>query len=83
MVTFPNPVTDKFNIRFVNEYDIITAVTIGIYNSKGQLVLSQITTSNAGQNTIALNLLSFKKDTYFIQLKLGDKPLFSGKFIKL
>lgn len=78
---FPNPVKDNLNLGFFNEHSVIVPVKTDIYNLNGNLIFSQIVTSIDGQNEFQFDVSEFKEGTYFIQITLGEKFLYSGKFI--
>lgn len=73
MIVYPNPVTDKIDISLVD----ILIDTIKIYNSDGQLMLSEQMQSNE----TSINIASFDQGIYFIVAKT-NKGLLKQSFVK-
>ena len=72
---FPNPTKDVINLVYelTNE-----ETTINVYNSLGQLVMTQ---KDLGSKTVQLDVAKLQAGNYFISIHNSEKVLFS-KFIK-
>lgn len=70
---YPNPATEDININLLSAYG--ETYTLGIYNAVGELVHSQpLGQSNINQ-PVRVDLSSFQKGIYIIQLNGTDSKL--------
>ncbi|WP_341226653.1 T9SS type A sorting domain-containing protein [uncultured Arcticibacterium sp.] len=72
LVVFPNPSTDKLNIKMDNEF-----ATYSLFSSDGRKVKS----ANFEKGESAIDVSSLQHGLYFIKLKVGDKTVVK-RFLK-
>ncbi len=63
----PNPADDFINLSFIS--DINTIIELNIYDIKGRILHSQKLEPIVGANNMKLNIASYPKGIYFLQLK--------------
>lgn len=75
---YPNPTTDKLNVRF--EFDNFKPTQIRVLDIQGRVVLH--TNQNADEKLAELNVTSLRSGTYFLQVLEGNKVLSTQKWFK-
>lgn len=77
---FPNPTTGKLNIQFnVSKQTIINAEVV---DASGKLIMKQVLTFNANENTQTVNLTTLANGLYFINLTNSDNKTQSIRIVK-
>jgi hypothetical protein len=80
LVTYPNPVTNFFNILFRLENQ--AQGVLELYNQNGQLVrTAELGNLLSGEHTVRLNLASYPAGSYSVVLKL-DGQVYTRQLIK-
>jgi hypothetical protein len=70
---FPNPALDNLTVQFSsNEKD---NAVLNVYNLVGQKMYSTAVLALEGQNTFTVNVSSFDKGAYFIEVVNGSEVL--------
>jgi hypothetical protein len=65
---YPNPATDKFTI----ELSSIKNATLDLYNTQGQIVLSQKSMTQLADNQYEANVTHLPKGVYFLKINLDE-----------
>lgn len=80
---FPNPTTEVLNIRLTNDDATFKTTKVLIYNTLGQLLLSEILTRDTeGVFSKQINLTEFPNGMFFIKFYGDDKWLGDKSFVK-
>jgi hypothetical protein len=67
---YPNPANDHATLKFTT--DEVSNYTMNIYDAIGDKIITREVTSTKGLNVIELDLSSYSKGIYFIQLRNKD-----------
>lgn len=71
-------------LAFTYYLDTPSFITVDVYNSIGERILSRSVNGNAGENKITLGKVNeLSAGTYYLQVKSVDSSIESGKFIVL
>jgi hypothetical protein len=78
---YPNPTHDELNV--VLSVDNAAEVSVNVYNTIGQLVLSRASNSlKVGANTIKLSTTELAKGNYFLKVESAGQPIYTEIFTK-
>jgi hypothetical protein len=75
---FPNPAVDVLNIQFLMGQQ--ENMTLGIYNTAGQLVWETTYSHFLGQFNTAIDVSSFARDLYIMRISTPSVT-YTGKFV--
>lgn len=68
---YPNPANDKIALQFFAEGN--NAVTVNIYNSMGQRIVSERNITNEGENNLSFDLKNLSSGIYIMELIENDE----------
>jgi hypothetical protein len=74
---FPNPSNGQVTVQF---QEITANTSLQVYSMEGALVMEKTNISRAGK-TVFLDLSSYAKGTYFVQVLDGDKGVMNKKIL--
>ena len=80
-ILYPNPARTTLNI--VLNLPSESVVMISIFDSKGSLVQQQQASVNANLSRTEINIDRLIPGTYLVMAAMGDKEIFSERFVKL
>ena len=76
---FPNPTTDKVNLKFTAQKTTMAECTV--YNELGKKVKSQREKVSAGKNQLRIDLQKLKVGIYFVSIEL-DGDIITRQIVK-
>jgi hypothetical protein len=75
---FPNPASDLFSVKFNGDGNY---AKLKLFDAQGNIVYTNVISTNTGENNYNINTLNLTSGTYFIRIEMNNSGIFTPVII--